>query len=164
MLEVDCRGKTGKGDLLITNLWNKSTPFIRYENGDMVTLTDQPCQCGCSFPMISSIIGRTADILTFSNGRSLAGPALTLIFREMEIDGWQVVQTGNNRLEVRMCCLTELKPEYVEHVKKILRQHLSDEVEIDVKHVEKLKLTKGGKWKPIWTEVEVMPGSADKLR
>ena len=153
VLEVDHVKTSGKGRLIITNLWNKSNPFIRYENGDMITLASQPCPCTCPFPLISSVQGKTHDILTFANGRSLSGPALALIFREMEIDGWQVVQTDSSRLEVRICCSSGLKPEYSDHIHKILRHYLTDEVEIAIKQVEKLETTKGGKLKSIWSEV-----------
>lgn len=154
LLEADPMDTNGEGRLIITNLWNKSTPFIRYEIGDLVNLGSKACPCGAPFPMISSVRGRTADILTFANGRSLAGPALTLIFGEMEIDGWQVVQTDSNRLEVRICCCSGIRPEYLDHIHKILRHYLTDEVEIVIKQVEKLETTKGGKRKPIWSEVE----------
>lgn len=153
ILEVNSADSNGMGRLIITNLWNRSTPFIRYENGDLVRLARSPCPCGCPFPIISSIEGRTADILTFGNGRALAGPALTLIFGEMEIDGWQVVQTGSNRLEVRISCSHELKPEYATHAVTVLRRHLGDDVEIVVKRVSEMDNTKGGKRKPIWREV-----------
>jgi len=153
ILEVDSPLPGGEGRLLITNLWNKSTPFIRYENGDVVTMNTEPCPCGCPFPLIGSIQGRTADILTFANGRSITGPGLTLIFGPMKIDGWQVVQTGPNRLEVRMCSPSDINPEDINHVHKVLRHYLDDEVEIVIKRVTELKTTKGGKWKPIWTEM-----------
>jgi ribosome maturation factor RimP len=71
----------------------------------------------------------------------------------MKIDGWQVVQTGPNRLEVRICSSSEIKPEDTQHVHKILRNYLDDAVEISIRRVERLETTKGGKWKPIWTEV-----------
>ncbi|MFH2044625.1 MAG: hypothetical protein ABIK92_05725 [Pseudomonadota bacterium] len=153
VLEVDSEERSGKGKLLITNLWNRSTPFIRYENGDIVELRDQLCSCGCAFPLINSIQGRTADILTFANGRSLAGPALTLIFGTMEIDGWQIVQTDPDRLEVRICCQSEIKPDYINLIHTVLKRYL-DDVQIIIKRVDKLETTKGGKWKPIWSEVE----------
>ena len=154
VLEVDSLKNNGEGRLLITNLWNKSTPFIRYENGDIVAVDNgKLCLCGSAFPLISSIQGRTADILTFSNGRSIAGPALTLIFREMKIDDWQVVQTDLNQLEVRIRCSSGLKPEYSDHIQGILRHYLTDEVRIVIRQVEKLEKTKGGKLKPIWSEV-----------
>src|SRR6187401_533984 len=110
VLEVDKSDQqTAEGKLIITNLWNRSSPFIRYENGDLVALGGKPCPCGAPFPLISSVQGRTADILTFANGRSLSGPALTLIFGGMKIDGWQIVQTGLASLEVRICNSGELK-------------------------------------------------------
>ncbi|HWA29277.1 MAG TPA: hypothetical protein VG734_26740 [Lacunisphaera sp.] len=153
ILETDENTSQGEGRLLVTNLWNRSTPFIRYENGDMVTLTDAPCACGCAFPRIATIQGRTADILTFSNGRSLAGPALTLIFAAFDIEGWQVVQTATDRLEVRLCSSTELKPEDINHVRKVLAQHLDHDIAVEIKRVDQLAVTVAGKLKPIWSEV-----------
>jgi len=153
ILEVDSPLPGGEGRLLITNLWNKSTPFIRYENGDLVTLGTEPCPCGCTFPLIGSIQGRTADILTFANGRSITGPGLTLIFGPMKIDGWQVVQTSPVRLEVRMCSPCEIQSEDINYIHKVLRRYLDDKVEIIIRRVDRLETTKGGKWKPIWTEV-----------
>jgi phenylacetate-CoA ligase len=138
--------------LIITNLWNKSTPFIRYENGDIVSLGNELSNCGCALPVIDSINGRTADILKFSNGQSIAGPALTLIFRDMKIDGWQVVQTAKNKMEVRVCCGQDVRMQF-ETIKKILRYHISEDIDIMIKRVDMLARTKGGKLKPIWSEV-----------
>lgn len=143
----------GHGSLLITNLWNRSCPFIRYENGDVATLATEPCRCGAAFPLISSIDGRTADILSFSDGTVLSGPALTLIFGEMEIEGWQVVQRARDSIEVRVCCSSEMKPEYLHRIKYILRSYVASSVDIDIRVVRQLEVTKGGKRKPIWSEV-----------
>lgn len=156
ILQVTSTGEDNKGNLLITNLWNKSTPFIRYEIGDIVKLSNERCPCGCPFPMISSIDGRTADILTFGDGKSISGPALTLIFGEMEIDGWQVVKRGPYRLEVRICCLSQIKQEYINHILRVLRHYLSDDIEIVIKRVDELEITRGGKRKPIWSDEEGM--------
>ncbi|TKB24997.1 phenylacetate--CoA ligase family protein [Desulfopila sp. IMCC35006] len=155
VLEVDNTDCEGQGRLIITNLWNRSTPFIRYENGDLVTLGDELCSCDSSFPLISSVEGRTADILTFSNGQSISGPALTLLFGSMEIDGWQVVQTGPNKMEVRICCRGVMQPQYVEHIHNILGKHLSNEVDVNIKKVIELEKTSGGKRKPIWSEYDI---------
>lgn len=135
--------------LLITNLWNRATPFIRYENGDLVTLADELCPCGAAFPLIASIEGRTADILTFANGKSLAGPALTLIFGDMDIDGWQIVQTGDSSIEVRLCAKGELPAEYSERIRRILSFHLGNQVELVIRQTTRLEVTAGGKLKPI---------------
>ena len=132
------------GSLLITNLWNRSTPFIRYEIGDVVELSDHPCPCGAPFPLITKILGRTADILTFADGTSLNGPALTLIFQHMKIDGWQVVQKTPTLLEVRLCS-PEIPQSYTDHIRTIMRGYLSQDVTIAVKRVERARGHRSGK-------------------
>ncbi|MBN1984462.1 MAG: phenylacetate--CoA ligase family protein [Chitinivibrionales bacterium] len=139
--------------LLITNLWNKTTPFIRYENGDCVTLAKDACPCGRKFPLIQSIEGRTADILSFSNGKSVAGPALSLIFGSLNIDGWQIVQTSIDTLEVRIKSAAPLSDHDRKHINHILSYHCGPECTITIKNVDSLETTKGGKLKPIWSMV-----------
>ena len=156
ILETDHSGASGaEGALLITNLWNRSTPFIRYENGDIAKLSNQRCACGAAFPLIASVQGRTTDIISFSNGRSLSGPALTLIFGKMAIDGWQIVQTGGMAMEVRLCGTGELVRQYGDEITTILRHHLSEGVQLSIKQVATLTLTQGGKLKPVINEFAV---------
>lgn len=49
--------------LLITNLFNYSQPIIRYEVSDMLTISTDECPCGLPFRLISSIDGRSDDII-----------------------------------------------------------------------------------------------------
>lgn len=152
VLEVE--GSPGtEGALLITNLWNRSTPFIRYQNGDIAKLSTVSCPCGAPFPLIASVLGRTTDILTFGNGRSLSGPALTLIFGDMKIDGWQIVQTSPTALEVRLCCPDSIPQEYTERIARVIGYHAGENVTLKIKRVDKLTLTKGGKLKPVICDV-----------
>jgi phenylacetate-coenzyme A ligase PaaK-like adenylate-forming protein len=55
-------GKPGSR-LLITNLYNRTQPLIRYELNDLVTLSPNPCPCGRPFPLLKSIEGRSDDVL-----------------------------------------------------------------------------------------------------
>ena len=49
--------------LLITNLFMRTQPVIRYEVTDMVRLHDGPCPCGRPTRTVSAIEGRSDDIL-----------------------------------------------------------------------------------------------------
>lgn len=153
VLEIDAPTADGSGRLLVTNLWNRSTPFIRYENGDLARLDPSPCACGATFPRIAAIEGRTADILSFRNGRSLSGPALTLIFAPMAIEGWQVVQTAPDGVEVRLRQAMPLEPRATQRIAAILGHHLGSEVKVTIRRVEALEVTAAGKRKPVWSEV-----------
>ena len=139
--------------LLITNLWNHTTPFIRYQNGDSVLLGDG-CPCGQQFPLIKSINGRTMDILKLDNGKMIAGPALTLIFRDMDIIGWQVIQRSPQRLEVRVCTRDDFKEEYAAHIKRVMGFHIGEDIKLEINPVAELEHATSGKLKPIWVEFD----------
>ncbi len=49
--------------LLVTNLFNRTLPLIRYELDDLVTLSPEPCPCGRPLRVIAALEGRSDDIL-----------------------------------------------------------------------------------------------------
>jgi phenylacetate-CoA ligase len=54
--------------LLITDLLNYGQPFIRFDTGDCVTLTEQSCSCGRWFPLVGKILGRLEQGAIVANG------------------------------------------------------------------------------------------------
>ncbi|MDQ3980945.1 MAG: phenylacetate--CoA ligase family protein [Actinomycetota bacterium] len=51
--------------LLLTNLFNRTQPLVRYELSDMVVLDSRPCPCGRASRRVTSIEGRMEDVLHF---------------------------------------------------------------------------------------------------
>jgi putative adenylate-forming enzyme len=49
--------------LLLTNLFNRTQPLIRYELNDLLTVSPDPCACGRPFPLLKSVGGRSDDVL-----------------------------------------------------------------------------------------------------
>ena len=49
--------------LLLTNLFNRTQPLIRYELSDMVVLDSTPCPCGRGLRRVVALEGRSDDIL-----------------------------------------------------------------------------------------------------
>jgi phenylacetate-coenzyme A ligase PaaK-like adenylate-forming protein len=49
--------------LLVTNLFNRTLPLIRYELDDLVTLAPDPCPCGRPLRLIAALEGRSDDVL-----------------------------------------------------------------------------------------------------
>jgi phenylacetate-CoA ligase len=60
---------------LLTNLANYVQPLIRYDLGDQLTLHPEPCDCGCTLPVIE-VLGRRDDALVMA-GRD--GRPITLL-------------------------------------------------------------------------------------
>jgi phenylacetate-coenzyme A ligase PaaK-like adenylate-forming protein len=65
---------------LLTNLYNRVQPLIRYEVTDLIATTDAPCPCGRPFSRIVQIAGRSEHILLLRDkaGRLVAIPPLAL--------------------------------------------------------------------------------------
>jgi phenylacetate-CoA ligase len=49
--------------LLVTTLFNRTLPFIRYELSDIVTVADGPCPCGRPHLRLAAVQGRREDVL-----------------------------------------------------------------------------------------------------
>jgi phenylacetate-coenzyme A ligase PaaK-like adenylate-forming protein len=65
---------------LLTNLYNRVQPLIRYEVTDLIATADEPCACGRPFARIVKIGGREEHMLLLRDraGRQVAVPPLTL--------------------------------------------------------------------------------------
>ncbi|NPE28592.1 phenylacetate--CoA ligase [Methanococcoides sp. SA1] len=49
------------GELVITTLTKEGAPLIRYRTRDLTRIIPEPCKCGCPFPRIDRLLGRTDD-------------------------------------------------------------------------------------------------------
>jgi phenylacetate-CoA ligase len=150
VVEVESPDEAGVGLCAMTNLWNRSMPFVRYVNGDLLALGDLKCACGRIYPLIRSVEGRTGDVLRFPNGRTLGPPGLTLIFKEFPIDAWQVVQTGPAALEIRIKAKERLIVEKEAYIATVIRSHLNLDVDIRIRYTDQLATTSRGKLRPVF--------------
>ena len=93
---------TQSSKVLMTNLFNRICPFIRFEITDRVVMHREPC--GCGKPGIwLTLEGRTDDILTFDNGVMVAPMNLYAELKEVHgIRRFQLIQHPGNRLELRL--------------------------------------------------------------
>jgi phenylacetate-coenzyme A ligase PaaK-like adenylate-forming protein len=66
-------GEMGAG-LLVTNLFNRTLPLIRYEVSDLAAMKLEPCACGLPFARLVNLAGRREEILelTAPDGRSVS--------------------------------------------------------------------------------------------
>lgn len=91
--------------VLITNLYNRVQPFLRYELADVVTLSPTPCPCGSPLPLVLKVEGRTDDLLWIRDGdryRQVHPYVFVDMLDECPEVGWyQIVQVERNRLLLR---------------------------------------------------------------
>jgi phenylacetate-CoA ligase len=84
--------------LLVTNLFNRTQPFIRYRLTDVTALEPGPCACGLSFRRLRAVEGRTDDLLEFPSATGgvvvLHPTAFQQIFAHDGAGELEVVQRG----------------------------------------------------------------------
>lgn len=129
--------------VLVTNLANRGQPFIRYEVGDRVALTDEPCACGSRLPRIDRIEGRTADLFWVDDGgrrQFVSGVVFQAAIDALRaVRAWQAVQVERNRVHLQVELLPDcrLRPEKIERLlwEGLWRQGLPGGVVVHVRVV-----------------------------
>src|SRR5262249_13710298 len=88
-------------ELYVTSIGDRISPHLRYNTGDLYTLTGGACACGSAFPRVEfhgratyTIVRDGAVVLTPKQLDRLVGPAPWLDF-------YKARQTHPDRLEVR---------------------------------------------------------------
>lgn len=123
--------------ILLTNLYNYTQPFIRYEVTDRVIMHHEPCGCGKTSCWLE-LEGRTDDVTVFmEEGKEIRIAPLAVYAVLKEVHGirrFQVLAYSGNRLELR---LEETegtdRPAVFEEARKNLLDYLSAQ---GIRHAE----------------------------
>ncbi|GAA1495174.1 phenylacetate--CoA ligase family protein [Paeniglutamicibacter kerguelensis] len=141
-------GTTG-ARLLVTVLFSRTLPLIRYEMSDTVRLGGRGCPCGRAFRLMEDIEGRTEDILHLP-GKAGTVAVHPLVFHHVldqaALTGWQIIQEPG-RLRVLMVGLSHGNSQ--EGVRAAVQHALAEAgvmpTGVDVRIVDRLERTALGK-------------------
>ena len=132
--------------MLLTNLFNLDQPLIRYDMTDAVTISDDPCPCGCAHRRITSVNGRINGAFEYEGGARVpraaieravvAAPGVANFFvgktqRGLDLS---VVTDGS-------CDIQRLQTELID----VLRRHGGPESEVVVHEVGSIERLSRGK-------------------
>ena len=137
--------------LLVTTLFSRTQPLIRYELNDSIRVSTEPPRCGLPFAVLESIQGRVEDSLTLpalSGGEVLIRPlVINRIMDIVPVSGWQVVQQADSGLVILLTGahggLTD--EALVDQISKSLSQEGAQVSYIYVQHVAEIPKTFSGK-------------------
>jgi len=78
----DGRPTKGIGEVIGTELHNRTMPFVRYRQGDLARISDEPCPCRRHTRLLVDLVGRRNDGFLLRDGRMLpAGFLLDVSYR-----------------------------------------------------------------------------------
>jgi phenylacetate-CoA ligase len=131
--------------LLLTNLFNLDQPLIRYDMSDAVTITDDPCPCGCAHRRITSIHGRINGAFEYENGARVPRADLErTVFTTPGVANFFIGKTtGGTDVSVvtdGSCDRQQLQRDLTD----VLRRHGAPESDVVVREVSSIeRLTRG---------------------
>ena len=136
---------------LITTLFSRTQPLIRYELNDSVRLGTEACSSGLPFAMLDAIQGRVEDMLILpgkSGGRVAVQP---LVFNRvmdiLPVSGWQIAQEADDSLTVLLSGAHNgvEDPDVVDNLVQTLKQQDVQVSAIKVQRVSTIPKTISGK-------------------
>ena len=88
--------------MLVTTLFSRTQPLIRYKINDSVRLSAENCPCGLPFAILESIQGRVEDTLHLPAAAGGQVAVQPLVFNRvmdiLPVSGWQVAQEADDTL------------------------------------------------------------------
>jgi phenylacetate-CoA ligase len=145
----------GQGQVLATSLYNCAMPFIRYDPGDEVFVTEGECGCGRGHKLLKEIIGRTVDVLVTPEGKHVHGWFFLYFFWEYSkgIKEYQVVQNTVEEIEIKLVIEDDFDAGQLDKIRSIILSK-SSKWNIQFKFVDKIERTGAGKYKFIINNVK----------
>jgi phenylacetate-CoA ligase len=151
-------GETG-ARLLVTNLFNRVQPLIRFEVSDLVALEPEPCPCGRTLARVRSLEGRAEEVLDVG-GVTVHPMQFALVTADPDVREFQVVQEGDAlRLRVALRNGSDAAPA---RLRERLSARLHDlgvaSCPVTVETVDALERSPGGKLQMIVPRRESLRG------
>ncbi|KKG12543.1 phenylacetate--CoA ligase [Methanosarcina sp. 2.H.T.1A.6] len=124
------------GELVITTLAKEGAPLIRYRTRDLTRIIPGLCKCGCPFPRIDRILGRSDDRIKIKAVNIYPGQIEDIIHRVPRVSSeYQILLTRKNGRD-SMTFKVEIEgaedPVKKEQTEKALRKAFKDFIGVSV--------------------------------
>ena len=138
-----------EGKIVITSLYNKAHPFIRYEIGDIGILDEKST---AKHPILKKLIGRTNDVAILPSGKKAPGLTFYYVTKSIiEDDGnvkeFIIRQTKLDSFEIEYVSSETLSSEQIMKIEKAIATYLEPGLQFTYHRKEVLERTKRGKLK-----------------
>lgn len=122
------------GELVITTLRKQGAPLIRYRTHDLSRILTGSCPCGCPYPRIDTILGRTDDMVKVK-GVNIFPAQIEEMLREVEgtSSEYQVmIDHLNGRDIMTIFFETNLMDDARRHLENAVRDHCKAKIGIQI--------------------------------
>jgi phenylacetate-CoA ligase len=147
---------SGEGRILCTTLHNDAMPLLRYDSGDLGSISGTPCPCGRESLLLTEVIGRSVDMLVTPEGMRVHGAFVGMFLEHCPgIREYQVVQETPRTLRVKIVADPAFDPAALQGFRELIASK-SREWEVEFAFVDAIERTAAGKYRFI--ESRLPPG------
>ncbi len=138
-----------EGRIVVTSLYNKAHPFIRYDIGDTGMLDPSSSS---KKPVLKQLSGRTNDVAILPSGKVVPGLTFYYVTKSViEDEGlvkeFVVKQTQTSKFRIVYVSEMPLSGQKLEKVRKAMANYLEEGLELEFVHQTLLTRSKRGKLK-----------------
>ena len=145
-----------EGRIVITSLFNKAHPFIRYDIGDIGILDEKST---LQKPILKKLIGRTNDIAILPSGKKAAGLTFyyitkTIIEDDGNVKEFVIKQTKIDTFEIEYVSETELNLVQIQKINQAIEIYLEPNLNFTFIQKNTLERSARGKLKQFVTFIK----------
>jgi len=148
-LEIDKRVSGEFGEIVLTDLWNRGMPLIRYRIQDAARWIPGNCRCGRRHRRIGVDAARISDFLISPvDGAYVSGSSLThyLLAEGPDIRRTKIIQEGQDHITVTIEGREAAAQSGVEHIRNRINVMFNGRMKVDFKFVDDIPLLESGKY------------------
>jgi len=144
-----------EGRVVITSLYNKAHPFIRYDLGDIGKLSKKST---LKTPLLEKLTGRTNDVVVLPSGKKAAGLTFyyvtkTVIEDTANVKEFIIEQLKIDTFKIRYTSKEELTEQNIQDIKKAIATYLEPGLTIAFERTEQLDRSNRGKLKQFTSHI-----------
>lgn len=133
------------GRIIVTDLYNHSMPFIRYDTGDLAISDDTDRE---NLKTLSSLQGRVADVIRGANGNMISAAMVNnYLHKFYEVKRYQLIQDDKNHYLLKIVCDKGIYT--TENLINVCREFLGETANIDIEYVDEIPVESTGKYKTV---------------
>ena len=138
-----------EGKIVITSLYNKAHPFIRYDLGDIGKLSKAST---LNKPILETLIGRTNDIVSLPSGKKAAGLTFYYITKSIIEDDdlvkeFIIEQLEKSTFKIKYVSSEKISEAKTEKINIEMGNYLEKGLTIVFERLDKIERSKSGKLK-----------------
>lgn len=145
---------TGKGELLISCLYNYAMPLLRYRIEDEATISACSCPCGRTLGLLENIDGRIIDYIVTRREKMVHLIIFYNILSKIKgIKFFQIHQYEKGKIFIKIIKNENYDVKSIDKIAGVFESIFKDDLIIDFQYVDQLEVSASGKHKIILSEI-----------